>query len=92
MVPSLGLSWSLPNGDLLQFSGASDIGDTANSSDDTFVATLTDKVENRNNNIFFFFTSTLLVLEPVNGSNLTCREVTGGDPMESTTTIIITGE
>ena len=92
MVPSLGLAWSLPTGGLLQFTGASDIGDTANLSDDTFVATLTDKVEDPNNNIFFFFTSILLVLEPVNGSNLTCREITGGDPMKNTTTIIISGK
>ena len=92
MVSSLGLAWSLPTGGPLQFAGVADIGDTSNSSDDTFVATLTDKVENPNNNIFFFFTSTLLILDPVNGSNLTCREITGGVPMEESTTIIISGK
>ena len=88
MVPSTGLTWTLPDGATLEFDGTSAVGDGANSSDNVYNATLTGKTEDGNIDSFFF-TSTLLVLEPVNGSTLTC----GADALENATaTVIISGQ
>ena len=85
------LAWTLPHGDLLQFSGSSNVGDTMNSSDNVFTATLTNKIDDLSNPLRFLFTSTLLVIEPINGSNLTCVGGSGEDPMEETTIITLSG-
>ena len=62
------------SGDTLpDFTGGSSVGRVINSSDDQFSATLTGKMEDDDPDTdLFFFTSTLLILEPINGSNLTC--------------------
>ena len=88
MVPSTGLTWTLPDGATLEFDGASAVGVVINSSDNAYSAALTGKTEDGNIDSFFF-NSTLLVLEPVNGSNLTC----GADAVENaTTTVVISGQ
>ena len=91
LVPSSFITWTLPASDLLEFAGVSDIGYTVNSSDNVYSATLTNKGDDPNSNTRFFFTSTLLVLEPVNGSTLTCTGGSGADPMVESTTINISG-
>ena len=40
---------------------------------------------------FFFFTSTLLILESINGSSLTCIASVGGSLSQGNTTIILSG-
>ena len=90
LVPSSVLTWTLPTGDQLQFSILRNIGDVRNSSDNVYSATLTGKTEDDDPNTDrFFFTSTLLILEPVNGSTLTCTGVNVADLVD---TIIINGK
>ena len=91
MITTFALQWAVPTGGPLEFGGGSDIGDMANSSDNVYSATLTDKTVDPNSNNRLFFTSTLLVLEPVNRSTLSCTGVSGADPVENITTIIISG-
>ena len=85
LVPSSALTWTLPSGVIMEFGVRRNVGDVRNSS--VYSATLTEKTEDDDPNTDrFFFTSTLLVLQPVNGSNLTCK---GDDVMRLGTTIII---
>ncbi|CAI8036846.1 hypothetical protein GBAR_LOCUS20640 [Geodia barretti] len=91
LVPSFAVQWTLPTGETLGFGGGMDIGAVDNSSDNAYSATLRNRMEDPNSAIRFFFTSTLLVLEPVNGSNLTCVGVTGAVPVKESTSIILSG-
>ena len=92
LVPSFVMQWTLPTGETLGFGGGMDIGAVDNSSDNAYSATLRNRMEDPNSAIRFFFTSTLLVLEPVNGSNLTCVGVTGAVPVKESTSIILSGK
>ena len=86
LVPSSALTWTLPTGVELEFGALRNVGDVRNSSDNVYSTTLTEKTEDDDPNTDrFFFTSILLVLQPVNGSNLTCE---GDDIMNLDTTII----
>ena len=92
LVPSFVMQWTLPTGETVEFGQAENIGAVYVSSDDAYSATLTDRTEDPNNNNRFFFTSTLLVMEPVNGSNLTCVGVSGAVPVKESTAIILSGK
>ena len=85
------MAWSLPNSDFLQFDGSSNVGDTVTSSDYMFTATLTNKKGDPSNRFRFIFTSILTIFQPTNGSNLTCIGDSAGDPVDQTTTIILSG-
>ena len=86
------LRWSIPGGEILSFNIQNTVGDVFSSSDDVYSATLTGKTDNNDPNTDrFFFTSTLLVLQPVNGSTLTCGGAAVGDQVENSTTITISG-
>lgn len=90
LVPSSALTWTLPTGVIVEFGVRRNVGDVRNSSDNVYIATLTAKREDNDPNTDrFFFASTLLVLEPVNGSNLTCK---GDDIMRLGTTISVSGK
>ena len=91
-VSSFAIQWALPTGELLEFAGSKDIGTVDVSPDNAYSATLKNKTEDPNRDGTFFFTSTLLVMEPVNGSNLTCMGVTGIGPVEERTSIILSGK
>ena len=79
IVASTTLIWTLPTGDAIEFGVLRTVGDVRNSSDNFYYATLTEKMEDEDPDTDrFFFTSTLLVLEHVNGSNLTCTGGTAG--------------
>ena len=78
-------------GEVLQFGVLRNVGDVRTSSDSIYSATLTGKTEDDDPNTdLFFFTSALLILEPVNGSILTCTGIRS-DPMTNSTTVIISG-
>ena len=93
LIPVIALTWKLPSGDTLQFTGASSVGRVRNSSDDQFSATLTGKMEDDDPDTdLLFFTSTLLILEPINGSSLTCiATVNASFSPEITTNIVLSG-
>ena len=94
LVPSSGLIWTLPNG-TLQFSIISNEGAVRPTSpgDGVYTATLTSKTEDDDPGTdLFFFTSTLLILETVNGTNITCSGGTVANPVEDSTDIILSGE
>ena len=89
-VPTTVLTWTLPTGDGLEFGALRNVGDVRNSSDNVYSATLTEKTKyNDTNTERFYFTSTLLVLEPVNGSTLTCD---GSNVESESTTITLSGK
>ena len=92
MVSSFAVQWTLPTGETLEFGGEMDIGTIVTSSDDAYSATLRNRMEDPNSAIRFFFTSTLLVMDPVNGSNVTCVGVSGADPVKESTSIILSGK
>ena len=93
IVASTTLIWTLPTGDTIEFGVLKDVGDVRNSSGNVYYATLTEKIEDEDpDNDRFFFTSTLLVLEHVNGSTLTCNGGTTANPVEMSTTITESGE
>ena len=93
IVASQTLIWTLPTSDTIEFGVPRPVGEVLNSSDNVYSATLTNKIEDEDPNTDrFFFTSTLLVLEPVNGSNLTCTGGTVTDPVEMSITITQSGE
>ena len=95
LVPSLGLTWTLPNDGTLEFSGASNEGAVRPSppGDGVYTATLTNKTEDDDPGTDrFFFTSTLLILETVNDTNLTCSGGTVANPVMTSTDIIVSGE
>ena len=86
------LTWSLPNGVELEFGVGRNVGYIRNSSDNIYSATLTGKTEDNDPNTDrFFFTSTLLVLQPVNGSTLTCGGAVGLETVQNSTTITLSG-
>ena len=95
LVPSLGLTWTLPNGDgTLQFSIVSNEGDVRPipPDDGVYTATLTNKTEDDDPGTdLLSFTSTLLILETVNGT-LTCSGANGTSTVENSTDIIVSGE
>ena len=92
MVPTTSLTWTLPSDDSLEFGVLQNVNDVRNSSDNTYSATLTGKAEDNDPNTdLFLFTSTLLVLDPVNGSTLTCGGAAVGGQVENTTTIKLSG-
>ena len=90
MVPSFSLAWTLPNGGPLQFSIATDVGVIMNSTDNVYSANLTSKMDVPGSDRDIF-SSTLLILETVNGSTITCAGATVGDPVEDSTVIILSG-
>ena len=88
LVPSSALTWTLPTGVELEFGVLRNVGDVRNSSDNVYSATLTEKIEDDDTNTDrFFFTSTLLLLQPVNRSTLTCE----GDDTNFETTVTLSG-
>ena len=95
LVPSSGLTWTLPNGDgTLEFSILSNVDDVRPTppGDGVYTATLTSKTEDGDPGTDrFFFTSTLLILETVNGTSLTCAGGTVVNPVENSTDIILSG-
>ena len=93
LIATATLTWRLPSGDTLpDFTGGSSVGRVRNSSDDQFSATLTSKMEDDDPDTdIFFFTSTLLILEPINGSSLTCIASVSGSLSQENITIILSG-
>ena len=94
LIPSEGLTWTLPNNEILTFSQSRDINDTEPSDpsdDDNYIATLTNKIEGDEIDLFFF-TSTLIILEPVDGSTVTCTGGTISNVVSNDTTIIFSGQ
>ena len=93
LIPTATLTWRLPSGDTLpEFSGGSSVGRVRNSSDDQLSATLTGKMEDDDpDSDLFFFTSTLLILEPINGSSLTCIASVSGSLSQENTTLFLSG-
>ena len=92
-VPSSSLIWTLPTGSPLMFSVLRDVGDIRNSTDNVYSANLTDMMEDGvMDSDTFFFSSTLLILETVNGSTITCTGGTAADLVENSTLIMLSGE
>ena len=89
LIPSSDLTWTLPNNEILRISQSRDINDIEPSDDDKYIATLTNKIEGEETDTFLF-TSTLMILEPVNVSTVTC---TGGTTpqVSNDITIILSG-
>ena len=82
----------LPSGVDLGFTGASSVGRVVNSSDDQFSATMTSKMEDEDpDSDALFFTSTLLIIDPVNGSELICSGDVSGAILNGTTTVVVCG-
>jgi hypothetical protein len=93
LTPSLGLTWTLPSGEELEFGPLRDIGDVRNSSDGMYSANLTGRMEDEDPDTDrFLFNSTLLALGTVNGSIFTCSGGTGADPVEDSITITLSDE
>ena len=90
LIPSESVIWSLPNNEALRFSLLRDINDTVTSDDDNYIATLTNKIDGEEDDTFLF-TSTLMILEPVNGSTVTCIGGTTTNVVSNDTTIIFSG-
>ena len=94
LIPSQSLTWSLPNIDTLRFSQSRDINDTEPpdpSDDDNYIATLTNKTEGEVIDTFFY-TSTLMILEPVNVSTVTCTGGISPNLVDNDITIILSGQ
>ena len=86
------ITWILPSGVGLGFTGASSVGRVFNSADDQFSATLTSKMEDEDpDSDDLFFTSTLLIIDPVNGSELICSGDVSGAILNGTTTVVVCG-
>ena len=90
MAPSFSLIWTIPTGDPLEFSIATDVGKIINSTDNVYSANLTSKMDVPGSERDIF-SSTLLILETVNGSTITCTGA-GTDPVEDSTDIILSSE
>ena len=90
LIPSGDLIWSLPNNETLRFSQSRDINDIETSDDDNYIATLTNKTEGDLIDAFLF-TSTLMILEPVDGSTVTCTGGTASNPVSIDNTIVLSG-
>ena len=91
LIPSESLIWTLPNNEILRFSLLRDINDTQTSDDDNYIATLTNKIEGEVTDTFFF-TSTLMILEPVNVSTVTCTGGISPNLVDNDITIILSGQ
>ena len=91
LIPSNDLTWTLPNNEALRFSQSRNINDSETSDDDNYIATLTNKIEGEEIDTFFF-TSTLMILEPVNGSTVTCTGGTASNPVSNDTKILFSGQ
>ena len=91
VLSEFGIQWILPTSEMLNIGQAEDIGTVQSSSDNAYSATLTDRTRDHDNANLFSFTSTLLVIEPVNGSNVTCVGVTGANSPTERTSIILSG-
>ena len=92
MVPTTSLTWTLPSDDSLEFGVLQNVNDVRNSSNNIYSATLTGRAEDNDPNTdLFFFTSTLLVLDPVNGSTLTCGGAAAGNQVENSIEIELHG-
>ena len=89
MIPVVSLTWTLPNGVDLGFGLLKNIGNTRNSSDGNYRANLTHKMDSGSDG--FFFTSTMLVLEPVDGQNLTCTGVNDFYKVKKSVVTVSTG-
>ena len=90
LVPAFTLQWTLPNGDgTLEFLASSSVDEFLNSSDGIYSATLTKKTDAGSGRSLF--SSTLLILEPSNGTNLTCGAA-ALNPVMDNIDIIISGE
>ena len=94
LIPVAVQYWILPSNVGLAFTGASSVGRVHNSSDDQFSATLTSKMEDEDpDSDNLFFTSTLLIIDPVNGSDIICSGVTAsGTVFQGNTTVVWCGE
>ena len=91
LISSESLIWTLPNNEeTLRFSLLRDINNTVTSDDDNYIATLTNKTEGEEIDTFFF-TSTLMILEPVDGSTVTCIGGTISNIVSNDITIIFSG-
>ena len=88
------MTWILPSGVGLGFTGASPVGRVRNSSDDQFSTTLTRKMEDEDpDSDDFFFTSTLLIIDPVNESDIICSgTAASGNVFKGNTTLVLSGE
>ena len=89
------MTWILPSGVGLGFTGASSVGRVRNSSDDQFSATLTSKMEDEDpDSDDLFFTSTLLIIDPVNGSDIVCSgtAASGTVYQGNMITVVLSGE
>ena len=92
MVPSGDLVWILPINESLRFAaGFAGVGDTASSSDGNFIANITE-VTNTDDDTLFLFTSTLMILETVNGMMLSCSGGTTENVVENNTVLIFSGK
>ena len=90
IVPSIGLTWTLPNGDgTLEFDTSSEVNSIHSLSSNEYTATLTSKTSAGTNR--FFFTSILQTLESVNSTNLSCTGGTIGNAVEDIIAIILSG-
>ena len=70
------------------------MGRVVNSSDDQFSVTLTSKMEDEDpDSDDFFFTSTLLIIDLVNGSELICSGTAAiGTVFQGNITVVLSGE
>ena len=91
LLSSESLIWILPNNEVLRFSLLRDINNTETSDDDNYIATLTNKIEGEVIDTFFF-TSTLMILEPVNVSTVTCTGGISPNLVDNDITIILSGQ
>ena len=92
LSPVATMTWILPSGVGLGFTGASSVGRVRNSSDDQFSVTLTSKLEDEDpDSDDLFFTSTLLIIDPVNGSTFVCAGVVGGSSTRGNATVLLSG-
>ena len=87
------LIWSTPNGPLttpnttLTFTAVNMIGDTKDSSDEKFIATLTDRSSD-DMVVFPLFTSTLMIQSPLDSLNNTIVNCDGGVPNDQINLIL----
>ena len=91
LLTSESLIWTLPNNEALRFSILRDINNIETSDDDNYIATLTNKTEGEEIDTFFF-TSTLMILEPVDGSTVTCTGGTISNIVSNDITITLSGQ
>ena len=91
LISSESVIWTLPNNEILRFSLLRDINDTETSDDDNYIATLTNKIDGEVTDTFFF-TSTLMILEPVNVSTVTCTGGISPNLVDNDITIILSGQ